>query len=185
MKRQASISSFFSKKSTEKKPKTSTPTSTEISFGSGASSSTESPTQLHQKPLAGPPTNLLVELPAELPAESPSKSRLSEHNIKGLHEQFKKKFGAIDQERIEKRKHVESVKTNPTVQKFTPLEAQVVDLKAKYPGCLLVVEVGYKMRFFGDDALIASRVLHIAHFIDRNFYVASFPVHRLDFHVKR
>ncbi|SAL98616.1 hypothetical protein [Absidia glauca] len=69
--------------------------------------------------------------------------------------------------------------------KYTPLEQQVVDLKQKYPGVLLVIEVGYKFRFFGEDAKVASKVLHIAHFVDRNFYVASIPVHRLYVHVRR
>ncbi|CAO3626818.1 unnamed protein product [Cunninghamella blakesleeana] len=73
---------------------------------------------------------------------------------------------------------------NPKI-KYTPLEQQVVDLKRKYPDVLLVIEVGYKYRFFGEDAKIASKVLHIANFIDRNFYVASIPVHRLSVHVKR
>ncbi|ORZ15609.1 muts domain V-domain-containing protein [Absidia repens] len=69
--------------------------------------------------------------------------------------------------------------------KYTPLEQQVVDLKQKHPGVLLVIEVGYKFRFFGEDAQTASKVLNIAHFIDRNFYVASIPVHRLNVHVRR
>ncbi|KAI8084735.1 putative DNA mismatch repair protein Msh3 [Halteromyces radiatus] len=69
--------------------------------------------------------------------------------------------------------------------KYTPLEQQVVDLKQKHPDVLLAIEVGYKFRFFGEDAKIASKVLHIAHFIDRNFYVASIPVHRLSVHVRR
>jgi hypothetical protein len=38
--------------------------------------------------------------------------------------------------------------------KYTPLEQQVVDLKQKYPGVLLVIEVGYKFRFFGEDAKV-------------------------------
>ncbi|ORX47693.1 hypothetical protein DM01DRAFT_1310070 [Hesseltinella vesiculosa] len=69
--------------------------------------------------------------------------------------------------------------------KYTPLEQQVVDLKKKHPGVLLAIEVGYKYRFFGDDAKTASKVLHIANFIDRNFYVASVPVHRLTVHIRR
>jgi hypothetical protein len=38
--------------------------------------------------------------------------------------------------------------------KYTPLEQQVVALKAAHPGVLLVVEVGYKFRMFGDDAQV-------------------------------
>lgn len=36
--------------------------------------------------------------------------------------------------------------------------AQVIDLKRRHPDVLLVVEVGYKMRFFGDDAETAAKV---------------------------
>lgn len=43
--------------------------------------------------------------------------------------------------------------TSPN-SKYTPLEQQVVDLKQKYPGVLLVIEVGYKFRFFGEDAKV-------------------------------
>lgn len=150
MKRQASISAFFTKKSTEKKPKGLTEPQEE------SSTQEESLTSK---------------------SFSTTKVTLSQDALKNLHDQFQQKFGPSHQKPL--------VQTNPTVQKLTPLETQVVDLKAKYPTCLLLVEVGYKFRFFGEDALIASRVLHIAHFIDRNFHVASFPVHRLDVHVNR
>ena len=43
-------------------------------------------------------------------------------------------------------------------QAFTPLELQIVELKKRHPGVLLIVEVGYKFRFFGDDAQVASQV---------------------------
>ncbi|KAF2720309.1 hypothetical protein K431DRAFT_313491 [Polychaeton citri CBS 116435] len=82
--------------------------------------------------------------------------------------------------------------------KLTPMETQVLDIKRKNPDTLLVVEVGYKFRFFGDDARVAARELSIvcipgkyrfdehpseAH-INR-FASASIPVHRLHVHVKR
>lgn len=82
--------------------------------------------------------------------------------------------------------------------KLTPLEKQVIDIKRKHPDTLLVVEVGYKFRFFGEDARTAAKELSIvcipgkfrfdehpseAH-IDR-FASASIPVHRLHVHVKR
>lgn len=82
--------------------------------------------------------------------------------------------------------------------KLTPLEQQVVDIKRKYPDTVLVVEVGYKFRFFGEDAKIASQNLSImcipgkmrfdehpseAH-LDK-FASASIPVPRLHVHVKR
>lgn len=42
--------------------------------------------------------------------------------------------------------------------KLTPMEQQVSDLKAQYPGVLLLVECGYRYRFFGEDALAAAKV---------------------------
>jgi DNA mismatch repair protein MSH3 len=41
--------------------------------------------------------------------------------------------------------------------KFTPLERQYVEIKKKYPDTLLLIEVGYKFRFFGEDAKVPSR----------------------------
>ncbi|GMY07192.1 DNA mismatch repair protein MSH3 isoform X1, partial [Fagus crenata] len=69
--------------------------------------------------------------------------------------------------------------------KYTPLEQQVVDLKNKYPDVLLMVEVGYKYRFFGEDAEIAARVLGIYAHRDHNFMTASVPTFRLNVHVRR
>lgn len=82
--------------------------------------------------------------------------------------------------------------------KLTPMEKQIIDLKQKHPDTILVVEVGYKFRFFGEDARVAAKELHIVcvpgkfrfdehpsevH-LDR-FAGASFPTHRLHVHVKR
>ncbi|KAL6321632.1 hypothetical protein AAG906_025464 [Vitis piasezkii] len=69
--------------------------------------------------------------------------------------------------------------------KYTPLEQQVVDLKQKYPDVLLMVEVGYRYRFFGEDAEIAARVLGIYAHVDHNFLTASIPTFRLNVHVRR
>lgn len=82
--------------------------------------------------------------------------------------------------------------------KLTPMEKQVIEIKRNHMDTVLVVEVGYKFRFFGEDARIAARELSIvcipgkyrfdehpseAH-LDR-FASASVPVHRLHVHVKR
>ena len=45
--------------------------------------------------------------------------------------------------------------------RLTPLEKQVLEIKRKYLDTVLVVEVGYKFRFFGEDARIAARELSI------------------------
>ena len=82
--------------------------------------------------------------------------------------------------------------------KLTPMEKQVLEIKKQNSDTLLVVEVGYKYRFFGEDARTAAKELSIvcipgkyrydehhseAH-LDR-FASASIPVHRLHVHVKR
>ncbi|KAJ2454597.1 Mismatch repair protein msh3 [Coemansia sp. RSA 2424] len=69
--------------------------------------------------------------------------------------------------------------------KYTPLELQVLEAKEQHPDVLLAVEVGYKYRFFGEDARIASRVLSIMCTHANNFYNASIPTPRLMVHVRR
>ncbi|KAK1998647.1 muts domain V [Colletotrichum falcatum] len=83
-------------------------------------------------------------------------------------------------------------------KKLTPMELQFLEIKRKHLDTVLIVEVGYKFRFFGEDARIASKELSIvcipgkyrydehpseAHW-DR-FASASIPVHRLPVHAKR
>jgi DNA mismatch repair protein MSH3 len=82
--------------------------------------------------------------------------------------------------------------------KLTPMEIQMLDIKRKHMDAILIVEVGYKLKFFGEDARIAAKELGIvcipgkmrfdehpseAH-LDR-FASASIPVHRLPVHAKR
>nr|KAJ3420690.1 Mismatch repair protein msh3 [Polyrhizophydium stewartii] len=70
-------------------------------------------------------------------------------------------------------------------EKLTPLEQQFLEIKSAHPDVLLFVEVGYKYRFFGEDAKIASRELGIVAFMDHSMMTASIPVHRLEVHVKK
>ena len=144
-----------------------------------------------------------------------------------LHQKFVKKLGRPDSiAEIRRRKKLimedtveeeggdndEAEEDEPTVKpvrgktnlakkggvKQTPLQKQVIEIKQKYPDTLLVVEVGYKYRFFGEDARVAAKELSIvcipgkyrfdnhpseAH-ID-GFASASIPVPRLHVHVKR
>ena len=69
--------------------------------------------------------------------------------------------------------------------KLTPLEEQVVQLQKAHPDVLLMVEVGYKYRFFGKDAETASQVLGIYNHYDHSFLTASIPTFRLHVHVRR
>lgn len=45
--------------------------------------------------------------------------------------------------------------------KLTPMEVQFLDIKRKHMDTVLIVEVGYKFRFFGEDARIAAKELSI------------------------
>ncbi|KXS95957.1 hypothetical protein AC578_8095 [Pseudocercospora eumusae] len=82
--------------------------------------------------------------------------------------------------------------------KLTPLEQRIVELKRKHSDALLVVEVGYKYRLFGEDARVAAKALsmvcipgkfrfdeHPSEAHMTKFASASFPTHRLHVHVKR
>ena len=91
-----------------------------------------------------------------------------------------------------------SASTRKGASKLTPMEKQYLDIKRKHLDAILIVEVGYKFKFFGEDARVAAKELSIvcipgkyrfdehpseAH-LDR-FASASVPVHRLHVHVKR
>jgi DNA mismatch repair protein MSH3 len=45
--------------------------------------------------------------------------------------------------------------------KLTPMELQILDIKRKHMDTLLIVEVGYKFKFYGEDARIAAKELSI------------------------
>ncbi|CAK7897618.1 DNA mismatch repair protein Msh3p [[Candida] anglica] len=48
-----------------------------------------------------------------------------------------------------------------TSSKLTPLEKQIVEFKRQHPDKVLAVQVGYKFKFFGPDAVVAARILNI------------------------
>ncbi|CAD5329035.1 unnamed protein product [Arabidopsis thaliana] len=117
-----------------------------------------------------------------LAAASPKKPKLSPHTQNpvpdpNLHQRFLQRFLEPSPE--------EYVPETSSSRKYTPLEQQVVELKSKYPDVVLMVEVGYRYRFFGEDAEIAARVLGIYAHMDHNFMTASVPTFRLNFHVRR
>ncbi|KAF2199804.1 DNA mismatch repair protein-like protein msh3 [Delitschia confertaspora ATCC 74209] len=103
-----------------------------------------------------------------------------------------------DEPQVKPTKGKKGVATKKTASKLTPMEKQYLEIKRKHLDTLIVMEVGYKFRFFGEDARIAAKELGIVcipgkfrydeHFseahLDR-FASASFPVHRLQVHVKR
>lgn len=66
--------------------------------------------------------------------------------------------------------------------KLTPMEKQVIEIKRKHMDTILVVEVGYKFRFFGEDARVAAKELGIVcipgkfRFDERMYSVRADPV---------
>lgn len=112
-------------------------------------------------------------------------SRLSEAEQKKMHEKFVNKVSLMrsaDKEDVLPANTSVGGLLSPAKMeagrgsKLTPMEEQVVAIKNKNPDIVLLVECGYKFKFFGRDAEIASRVLNIFHHMDHNFYVASIPV---------
>ncbi|KAK4034810.1 muts domain V-domain-containing protein [Parachaetomium inaequale] len=103
--------------------------------------------------------------------------------------------GGGDAEEDEPAPPTKTKKKGAKTGKLTPMEIQFLDIKKKHMDTILVVEVGYKFRFFGEDARIAAKELSIVCIpgkfrydeqthLDR-FASASIPVHRLNVHVKR
>lgn len=54
-----------------------------------------------------------------------------------------------------------SKKKGAKTGKLTPMEIQFLDIKRKHMDTILIVEVGYKFKFFGEDARIAAKELSI------------------------
>ena len=77
-----------------------------------------------------------------------------------------------------------SLKKRPGL-KYTPLEEQWLTVKRQNPDVVLFVECGYRYKFFGPDAITASKVLGIMCLTDKHFYTASVPVQRLSVHMER
>lgn len=66
-----------------------------------------------------------------------------------------------DQEDDEPPAPAKGKKKGAKTGKLTPMEMQFLDIKRKHMDTVLIVEVGYKFRFFGEDARIAAKELSI------------------------
>ncbi|CUM67779.1 uncharacterized protein PRCAT00005484001 [Priceomyces carsonii] len=72
--------------------------------------------------------------------------------------------------------------------KLTPLETQVAEFKELHKDKLLIFQVGYKYKLFGEDAKVGSKILNISYILDENdskFSYCSFPVFKLHINLKR
>nr|XP_031862964.1 uncharacterized protein CI109_001439 [Kwoniella shandongensis]KAA5530036.1 hypothetical protein CI109_001439 [Kwoniella shandongensis] len=107
-------------------------------------------------------------------AESVGKKLAAKYAAKGVDEKGKGKGKGKKKEEI-----------GPSGLTYTPLEKQFMEIKERNEDVLLLMEVGYKYKFHGEDAKIAAKELGIVAFPSRNFYTASIPTHRLHIHVKK
>ncbi len=73
----------------------------------------------------------------------------------------------------------------PSKHQYTPLQQQYLSIKSSHPDAVLFIECGYKYKFFGEDAVTASKVLKIGCFTDHNLKTGSIPVYRLNVHLRR
>ncbi|HEX9958804.1 MAG TPA: DNA mismatch repair protein MutS, partial [Fibrella sp.] len=84
---------------------------------------------------------------------------------------------------------IASSATSPKTAKETPLNKQFNQVKAKYPGALLLFRVGDFYETFGEDAVKASRILGITltkrNNGGSNEELAGFPHHSLDTHLPK
>ncbi|XP_061369548.1 DNA mismatch repair protein MSH3 isoform X2 [Gastrolobium bilobum] len=178
--KQQVISRFFAPK-----PKTPSPTTDSVSPLS-SSSVQNPPTPKISTTVTFSPSKRLLTSQLTSPHKPPKLPKLSPHTHNpllppppdhSLHQRFLQKF-------LEPSPHSQPHSSSKPL-KYTPLEQQVLELKAKYPDVLLMVEVGYRYRFFGQDAENAARVLGIYAHMDHNFLTASIPTFRLNVHVRR
>ncbi|KAJ7273569.1 muts domain V-domain-containing protein [Mycena haematopus] len=125
---------------------------------------------------------------ARAQAAADSESKLSDSDSDPAFDKLSALFSATTGSKTGKkskatRKAVQEL--GPSGETYTPLENQVRRLKKDNPGVVLFVEVGYKYKFFGEDAQVAAKELGMVCFLDRNFLVASIPTHRRDIHLKK
>jgi DNA mismatch repair protein MSH3 len=78
-----------------------------------------------------------------------------------------------------------SLLASSSLDDWTPLEQQFRDIKSDYPDILLMMECGYRYRFFGGDAEIAARELGIVMHFNHHLWTASIPTCRLSVHLHR
>lgn len=126
-----------------------------------------------------------AESPEIGPSKSPAKNKQSD--VKSSSKPRKRTAGAVPKASSGGSK---SAKTS----KLTPLEKQFIDLKTQNPDKILPIQVGYKFKFFGEDAVVVSQLLNIMllpgnlKLTERNydrFAYCSIPDNRLHIHLQR
>ncbi|GAV54252.1 hypothetical protein ZYGR_0AK07540 [Zygosaccharomyces rouxii] len=134
-----------------------------------------------------------IEKLAESEEDSPK------NDEKEYNEEEQEEYEVEEEEVKPKKKKTTSARSFKTSSRLTPLDQQVKELKLKNLDKLLVVRVGYKYKCFAQDAIIASRVLHIKlvpgkftlddsdpqDLQHKQFAYCSFPDSRINVHLVR
>lgn len=90
--------------------------------------------------------------------------------------------GDADPEEDEAPAATKAKKKGSKTGKLTPMELQFLDIKRKHMDTILIVEVGYKFRFFGEDARVAAKELSIVcipgkmRYDERMYYYCLMPL---------
>ncbi|KAK4283171.1 hypothetical protein QN277_000153 [Acacia crassicarpa] len=177
--KQQVISRFFAPKSTDSSSSSSRPNPPTPPPKISATVSFSPAKRLIASQLTSP------DKPSKIPKLSPhTQNPIPPLPKPSLHQRFLQKFLEPSSNLSEASARIPKLQSSKPI-KYTPLEQQVVELKSKYPDVLLMVEVGYKYRFFDEDAEVAARELGIYAHMDHNFMTASIPTFRLHVHVRR
>lgn len=71
---------------------------------------------------------------------------------------------------------------------YTPLESQIIQFKSDNKDKMLLFQVGYKYKLYGEDAKAGSEILNIMYVEDKKndiFSYCSFPIFKLHINLKR
>ena len=172
-KRQSTLSRFF----TTIKPSQST-----------ESTLTEKVSSKSPPPPPPPPT-----APPSLPSE-----KLLEFGFDGTKDSTSTRTTTTKSKDVEKRKSTtssgssfssESKPKRPKEKRLTPLEKQILELTEQHQDKILLIQIGYKYKVFGINALKVSKILNIMYISndieDTRFHYCSIPDTRLHIHLQR
>ncbi|GEQ72918.1 hypothetical protein JCM33374_g6606 [Metschnikowia sp. JCM 33374] len=150
--------------SPSKKPRTEGPKNGGIRVSGGPQNAVKSPKTFPQPPKSPKQSFWMIWMPkmqkqrtqkirpALLPRKTPISMKLGPYPQKASEKAPKK---------APKTAPKKPPKSKSPALKLTPLEQQYKDLKAAHLDKVLAIQVGYKFKFFGNDAVIASQLLNI------------------------
>lgn len=137
----------------------------------------------------------LSELPGDMPRENQAMSK-DLLTRKPMQEETTQSVSPPKKDKMKRQTKKSELASGSVTKpkKLTPLEKQYLELKSSNHDKLLAVQVGYKFKFFGEDAQIAAKILNImlipgnikfSDLQNGNFAYCSIPDNRLHIHLQR